>query len=182
MAVRPDLRKNVYLIGDLDSQIHGNKLPSKEQVLKVLIYNIREKKLNVRESAKLVLNEVKSFWDKARLPIQQESRCIEKVSALHQTWSNLQKNAGRPFNLKKEQNFCSDIKNLFDIAHGNILQQIDDRRREFLENQRRDGRVGNIDNIKSFFDKKEEEERYSKEVLSRRLARSQMDVQLLGKI
>lgn len=181
MSSRPDLRKNVYLIGDVDTQIYGNKLPSKEQVLKVLFNNIREAKLNVRESAKLIINEVKTFWERARLPIQAEDRCIDKVVGLYQKWSNLQKNAGKPCNVDKEQNFRSDIKNLFDIAHGNILHQIDETRREFLENQRRDGRVGFISDIENLYERIEEERIRKEDVLSRRLARSKMDVQLLGK-
>lgn len=177
------LRQNIYLIGDLDTQIYGNKLPSKGQVLKVLFYNIRELKLSVRDSANLVIKEVKIFWEKARLPVQQNCRCVEKLLDLHKKWSNLHKHAGKPSNIDKEKQFCSDFGNLFDIAHGDILQTIDEKRREFLESQRRDGRVGYINNMQGFFERMEaEENRRVEEIMSQRLEKPQIDAQFIGKI
>ncbi|KAF0689861.1 Uncharacterized protein FWK35_00039129 [Aphis craccivora] len=39
----------IYLIGDVLNQIIGSKLPSNMQVFKVLFYNCRKLKLNVRQ-------------------------------------------------------------------------------------------------------------------------------------
>lgn len=182
MSMRSNLRQNIYLIGNLDTQICGNKLPSMQQVLRVLFFNIREVKLSIRESAKLVVNEVKIFWEKARLPTQQDSRCIVKVVALHQKWATLQKTAGKPSNFKKEQEFCAEIKKLFDIAHGNILETVDDIKREFLENQRRDNRIGYINNIEGIFEQMEREEERKNQIMIHRQERSQIDQNILGKI
>lgn len=182
MSLERDLRQSVFLLGDLDTQICGNKLPSKLQVLKVVLYNIREGNLNLRESARLVVREVKVFWDKARLPIQIESRCVEKVLALYQEWNNLKKHKTRLSNRVKEEEFSSKLENLFDIAHGNVLEDIDDKRRTFLENQRRDGRVGYINDIEGFFERIEKEEKMRKEMLAVRQAKSQMDIDLIGKL
>lgn len=82
---------NIYLIGNISTQIYGDKLPSKLQVLRVLFFNIRELKLTLDDSAKLVIKEVAVFWEKARLPIQYNSRCVEKVKKLYQDWRDLQR-------------------------------------------------------------------------------------------
>lgn len=65
MSGRPSLRENIYLIGDIETQIYGNKLPSKEQALKALFYNLKIVKLNRRESARMVVREIQIYWDKA---------------------------------------------------------------------------------------------------------------------
>lgn len=177
----PDLRQNIFLLGDLDTQIYGNKLPSKEQVLKVLFFNIRVVKLSTRESARLVVREVQIFWDKARLPTQKESRCVDKVLALHQEWTDLQRHKTRPSNREKEERFSAQIKNLFDIAHGDVLLQVDENRKTFLENQRRDGRIGYINNIEGFFERQEREEERRNKILSERQFKSRMQIDLIGK-
>lgn len=181
MTVQPDLRRNIFLLGDLDTQIYGNKLPSKKQVLKVLFFNIREVKFNTRDSARLVIREVKVFWDKARLPIQNESRCIDKLLALHQEWTDLQRHKTRASNREKEEHFSSQLNNLFDIAHGNVLEEVDETRRMFLENQRRNGRVGYINNVEGFFERMEREEERRNEIMSKRQFKSRMDIDLIGK-
>ena len=103
MSSHPKLRHNIYLLGDIDLQICGNKLPSKKQVLKVLFYNLREVKLSLRESADLVLREMQIFWAKARLFIQHNSRCTDKVIQLYEKWRNLLKHKSRDLT-EKEKN------------------------------------------------------------------------------
>jgi len=70
MSLAYELRDQtkIYLIGDDANQIIGSKLPSNMQVLKVLFYNLRKVKLNVRKSCSLVLKETIVFWEKARIP------------------------------------------------------------------------------------------------------------------
>lgn len=181
MELRSDVRQNIYLLGDFETQIYGNKLPSKGQVLRVLFFNIRVVKLSIRESAKLVVREAKVFWDKARLPIQKESRCIDKLLSLHQEWADLQKHKTRLTNLRKEEDFSSRLPNLFDIAHGNIVENVDETRRTFLENQRRDGRVGYINDVEGLFERMEREEKQRNDILAERRHKNQMDIDLIGK-
>lgn len=52
MSLAYELRDQtkIYLIGDDSNQIIGSKLPSNMQVLKVLFYNLRKVKLQVRQS------------------------------------------------------------------------------------------------------------------------------------
>lgn len=182
MSLGPSLRQNVYLIGDVDVQIYGNKLPSQMQVLKVLLYNLREVNLTLRESAKLVLREVKIFWNKARLPTRKDCRCVDEILKLHEKWRSLQKHRERESNREKEQNLFSQLNNLFDIAHGNVLQTIDDHQRVFLENQRKDGRIGYINNIESIYDRMEREELKRKQIIAERIAKRENGRSVLGKL
>ena len=58
---------SIYLVGKINPQISGQKLPSNRQVLSVLFYNSREVKLTISESANLVARECVKFWEKARI-------------------------------------------------------------------------------------------------------------------
>lgn len=86
MVPNSTLRKDIFLIGDIDPQIGGNKLPSNLQVLKVLFFYVRELKMDIKDAAKLVIDEVLLFWQKARLPLRQPIHCKQKLEALHQEW------------------------------------------------------------------------------------------------
>jgi hypothetical protein len=85
----------IFLIGDDLNQIIGSKLPSNTQVLKVLFYNLRKVKLNIRQSASLVIKETIVFWEKARIPTRDIPRCIDKLECLYNEWRNLQNHATR---------------------------------------------------------------------------------------
>lgn len=177
----PRLRQNIFLIEDIDTQIVGNKLPSNLQVLKVLFYNIRVIKLSVRDAAALVVKEVLIFWEKARLPTKQLHRCIDKVESLYEQWKVLQKNAGKPFNIEKELNFVADFHNLLDIAHGNILDKIDDAGKQFLTNQRLPGRLSYINNIESHYDAQAAAQLEIEERHLKRLKKSEEEKNLISK-
>jgi hypothetical protein len=89
------LRKDcdIFLIGSFTSQIIGNKLPSKKEVLKVFFFNLRQVKLNVQDSARLAVREMFVFWEKARVPTQSEKNCIPKLKKLYEEWRNIQRNS-----------------------------------------------------------------------------------------
>lgn len=152
MASRLILRQNIYLIGDVDIQILGNKLSSKLQVLKVFFYHLRILKTKIRESATKTINEVKVFWKKVQLPIQRDDHCIEKLLKLYNDYQYLQKNKSKKFNEAREQEFVSTLKNLFDIASANVEKLVDANKYNFLVNQREDGRVGYIADVESEYD------------------------------
>jgi hypothetical protein len=48
-------KRLVFLVGNVNHQIFGAKLPSNRQVLAVLFYNMREVKLSLSESANLAV-------------------------------------------------------------------------------------------------------------------------------
>lgn len=186
MSDRRLLRKDtsVYLIGNYSSQIVGSKLPSIKQVLSVLFFNLREVKLSLRESSKLVIDEVIIFWNKARIPTRDVQHCIKKVEVLHKTWAGLQRNCKRrtETQLRNEETFVQEFENLFDIAHQNALEKIKiTEDKEFLINQRKKNREGHmygLDTALAAKEKRKEEREKSYDLLKKR---SQEETELLGK-
>jgi len=73
------MHDEVYLVGNVNNQIVGSKLPSIKQVLSMLFYNLRHVKLNLRESARLVFKETVLFWQEARIPVRDEQHFILKL-------------------------------------------------------------------------------------------------------
>ncbi|GBN70236.1 hypothetical protein AVEN_192352-1 [Araneus ventricosus] len=111
----------------------------------MLLYNLHEVKLSIRESATLVVQECLIFWDKARIPTRATPHCVEKIMMMYNHWRNLQKSACRRSETQEEneRNFISDSNNLFDIAHANALEIIKiEEDRKFLLSQRLPGRRG----------------------------------------
>lgn len=147
------LCENIFLIGNIDVQIVGNKLPSKKQILKVFFYHLRKSKLPVRESATFVVKEVLLYWEKAGIPTQTLPRCIEKLEKVYGIWRSLQKNNGKVSNIIKETEFKNDIEYLFHIAKApEFLTGLEPAKLAFLEGQRQPTRVGFINNIESVHD------------------------------
>ncbi|KYM95557.1 hypothetical protein ALC62_13797 [Cyphomyrmex costatus] len=136
--------QNRFLVGELKSSIDGDQLPSNGQVLRVLFYNMlftnpREK---IRVSAKSVIEQVKVFWERVRLPVK-----------------------------KKEQKFSADLENLFDIADVNVMEskKIDQKSKDFLRNQHRDGRMGSIFQIEKYYEQIDHEKKKKKSLWIRSL-------------
>jgi len=63
---------------------------------------MRKVKLNLHESAKLVIQEI-VFWQKARIPIRQEYNNIKKLESLYEEWRTLQKHATRKTEINKKK-------------------------------------------------------------------------------
>uniref|UniRef100_A0A8D8R8N5 Uncharacterized protein n=1 Tax=Cacopsylla melanoneura TaxID=428564 RepID=A0A8D8R8N5_9HEMI len=93
MASNTRKSTEIYLIGTYESQIVGNKLPSNEQVLSVLFYNIKKVKLTVDNSVALTMKETLVFWEKARIPTKQFSKCGQKLKSLYKELRTLQKSS-----------------------------------------------------------------------------------------
>lgn len=98
------------------------------------------------------MKEATVFWKKAGIPTKEEIRCVEHSETLYRRWRNLQKRAGKSFNAERENTFVSDIKKLFDIARGDVMtnKYVSQKKKDFLENQRRDTRLGFIGDVASF--------------------------------
>lgn len=146
-----------------------------------MFFNTRHVKLSARDSALLVVKEVSVFWDKACLPTQHQTRCADKLEKLYNEWRSLQKSAGKTYNLEKAEIFKSKLPNLFDIAHGKINEMIDETRREFLLNQRKDGRIGYINDVETIYDAAANAQIKLDELLLARLQKSQLEKESLGK-
>lgn len=175
-----------YLVGFVKPKIDGDQLPTKRQVLQVLFYHTHF--INPRKSLRLsttaVVDQVKVFWTRARLPIQIESRCIERLETLYYEWSNLQKNKSKTSNVEKEKMFSENLNLLFDISHGNILENhvVDKRRRDFLRDQQSINRSALISDIENYFEQREAREIEKHKLMELRLKKSEMEIDLMSTI
>lgn len=157
------LRSNteLYILGHTDHQIVGFKLPSNRQVLSVFLYNLREVKLKQKESARLVIEEVFIFWEKARIPTSAKWYCVKKVEKMYENYKNLLKSHLKPTELhnQKEEEFISALDDLFDIAASNALTLMKiETDKLFLVSQRKKGREGCLIGL----DKKKQRKRRKK--------------------
>lgn len=147
------LRQDIFLIGDIDVQIVGNKLPTKSQVLKVLFFHTRILNVTAQEGIAAVIDEIVVFWKKAQIPVQDVQRCRDKLKKLYDEWRILVKHKNRSDGaIKKQNDFACSLKKLFDIAPSNVLEVLDENSKEFLINQRSDARIGFIADIKTKYD------------------------------
>lgn len=135
----------VYLIGNVEVQITGNKLPSKLQVLQVFFFHLRIRNLSRDDSIDVTIREVLLFWEKAQIPTKDIRRCKQTLEILYNEWRTLGKHKGR--DPEKENQFKLSLETLFDVAHGDALNIIDTKKQEFLLNQRSRTREGFIADI-----------------------------------
>ncbi|KAG0724620.1 hypothetical protein GWK47_040214 [Chionoecetes opilio] len=67
----------------------GKQLPKKRQLLRAF-FPLRplSQRKSVKEAASLVTAEVAVVWEKARIPTQKKSRCVERILRLYayETW------------------------------------------------------------------------------------------------
>ncbi|GBN61840.1 hypothetical protein AVEN_210313-1 [Araneus ventricosus] len=126
-------------------QITGSKLPSNGQVLSVLFYNIREVNLTVKEIGNLDIRECIIFWEKARIATKSLPNCVRKLVNVYQV-----KNAKKIQDVfkRRQQEFISNLDNLFDIAHAVAFQLMEiEEDRMFLQRQREPGRPGHLGGV-----------------------------------
>lgn len=138
-------KKSAFLVGVLNHEICGPKLPSNRQVLSFLFFNTRVRNLSLRESSKLVIRECFKYWEKAGIPMRQFHHCSKKLSKLYLEWKVLKKNEKKTtVSFKqRESKFADNLDNLYDIAHANALKLIkNESDRHFLIQQRKPGRKG----------------------------------------
>jgi len=138
-------KRKIYLIESVKNQITGSKLPSIKDCLSVLFFNLRLVKLNLNESAALVIDECLIYWRKARIPTRDRLNCIKKLKKIYEDWRTLEKNSKRTGDLYKqrEKNFADCLNDLFDISHANAANMMKNKEDyAFLNLQRQKGRPG----------------------------------------
>jgi len=137
-----------YLIAPIEN-IAGSQLPSKEEVLGLLMYQIEVKKKSVREAASDVTKTVIDLWSKARIPFQRKDTILAKIEKLHNEFGNVKRNKGRAGSqAMREEAFKKDTKNLFDVATANALDTLtNEEDKAFLLAQCEPGRRGKMGSI-----------------------------------
>lgn len=179
------LREKYYLIGYASNQLTGSKLPSKKEVIKVLFFNWRVVNMSLRESAKLVIEELLIFWDKARIPTREKQHCIAKLEKLHTEWTNLKKSCGRNTDNQKnkEKTWVESLEQIFDVAHANALELITvEEDKAFLISQRQDGRTGHMYGIDYKTLQMEIQAEHREQIKLKRVERNKREQNIISKI
>ena len=138
----------VFLVGHLQEEFGGTKLPSNREVLGVFFRLHNKEKKTIREASTETVRQVQAIWvGNARNPVKPEQHSIKKLETLFQTWQNLKhlRNRKTPTQTCKQDAFTDELDNLFDIAHAEALQKIQiEEDRHFLLAQREKGRRGTM--------------------------------------
>jgi hypothetical protein len=95
-AKRSRSATEVWLVGQPEANpCWGKQLPNNGQVLRRLFHFVRVQQKSVKEAASLVNAEVAVVWEKARIPTQKKSRCVERILRLYASWQNLDRSKKR---------------------------------------------------------------------------------------
>lgn len=149
----------IDLIGQVNHQIVGAKLPSNRQVLSVFFFNTRNAKIAIEISANLVAKEVEIFWVKARIPVSKTNYISKKILKLYEDYRSLQKGSYTNQSIQHQQReaeFSEELDNLFDIASSDALKVLKGEEKDFLIEQRKKGRPGCLMRVDVKGQKKEE--------------------------
>jgi len=125
MEVATRSKTDVYLLGSTKEALLGTKLPSIGDVLRVYLHHLKTE--NVKHAAAvLTLNEVQTFWERARIPMRRIDNAIKQFEELVRKWEGLKKNKGRRTStqIANEAEFTCSFDDLFDVAHDDALQMI----------------------------------------------------------
>lgn len=172
---------DLYLVGREELQIIGDKLPSIRQVLAVFLHNTRKLRFDTKESADLVIDEVKVFWAKARIPTSRHDYCCKKLISLYKEYRELRNGSYSHKSSKhaeKEILFISKLDNLFDVASQDALSEIKGDARAFLISQRQEGRLGSLLHIDEKYTAKENKQSQRKEKEEERKRKSAKELKM----
>lgn len=112
------------------SEITGDKLPSKSQVLRLLFNKTKNTNVEVNDAVKLVIGEVQTVWAKASVNTRRKYHCFEKLKKLHKEFRSFQKFQGRTN--KKKDTFVNQLNDVFDISDNNLWESISESVKETL--------------------------------------------------
>lgn len=144
MATSTRSKTEVYMLGSVKEVLTGTKLPSVGDVLRFYLHQLKTSTTK-HEAAVATLNEVKTFWDKARIPMRRIDNAVKQLEDLVKRWEGLKKNkARRTVTQVANEDALYDILNdVFDIAHQDALDMIKiPEDKAFLLAQREKGRRG----------------------------------------
>ncbi|GBO29411.1 hypothetical protein AVEN_209061-1 [Araneus ventricosus] len=109
-----------------------------------------------------LFTNILSFGKKARISTNSVPNCVRKLVNEFQDWRDLQKNAKKLQDVfkRRQQEFESNLDNLFDIAHADALQLMKiEEDRMFLQRQREPGRPSHLGGVDKKLTDKEERAR-----------------------
>ncbi|KAG0722235.1 hypothetical protein GWK47_044885 [Chionoecetes opilio] len=135
-AARSRSATEVWLLGQPEpNPCWGKQLPKNGQVLRRFFHFVRVQRKSVKEAASLVTAEVAVVWEKARIPTQKKSRCVERILRLYASWQNLDRSKKR--SAEESPEFLTGADDAFRHRHADAFDLITvDEDRQFLLGQR----------------------------------------------
>lgn len=139
----------IYMLGNPINEILGSKLPSKRQVLQLMISHLIAPKSKPYDAALKTAYSVIKFWEAVEIAIMSPHNSANKMVKLYEAYKYLEKSSKNRLQKntelfkQRENSFQDDLDDLFDIASSD-LGTTSEEAKIFLMQQRLKGRPGNI--------------------------------------
>ena len=156
MASRHPTRSitDIWLVGQPIEALKTSVLPSKREAMSLFMNYKTNCKQTVREALTSTAKDVMQVWEQARIPTKLKKHVIEKLNSIYNEWLKLKKNKENKKKqsqnlLNKQKKWDHDLDKLFDIAHADALNLMDNEEdKKFLMLQRqpkREGKMAGVD-------------------------------------
>lgn len=101
------MNNSIYLIGDINENFVGRKLPIVKEVMSVFFYEHTFLKKTIKESSKSTITKVNKIWCAAEIPTCGLQYATTKLTKIFNCWKLLQKNCKQKKFVaqKKKRNF-----------------------------------------------------------------------------
>ena len=174
-----------WLIGASSSSILCNKLPTLRQVLQYFMFEHVGKRKPVRESARLTVEYLLTFWKRAAIPTTEVKDATESLLRIYNRFLALKKDKSRTSEtyIQRRLDFTAELDMTFDIGHIEAMKMIKlEEDRQFYAAMKAD-RVGYIAGVDREMTRKQEavQERAEKEKARKRRSDEEVS-QLLCKV
>ena len=146
MDIKTRKSTNIFGLGSCinsdDKVITGVRLPTCRQVLRCLLSHLQEAENKIQKKqrwncAKIVLDQVKTFYSKASIPILSESVCVQRILDLQEENEKIRKipkvKRENPGVLVKVKKMNENLEKTFALWPKDAMEQIQDEDRAFLE-------------------------------------------------
>lgn len=114
----------VWLLGKSTETLSTARLPTRGDVLRLLLFHHLEKNTDIKPSIRATAEAVLRIWERGRIPTQRIDNTERKIRKLYDEYMLLKKNRKSELDSchMKEQVFQEDLVELFDISSKNALQ------------------------------------------------------------
>lgn len=150
LGIMAELRSKdkLWLVDGLATDsFSDNKLPTREDVLKVLEWHSRRDPRDLQGVVRKTSLMLQVVWGRANIPMIDPTHLLKKVRQLREDYSSLKKSRSRESakELEKRESFKAGLKQLFDVAHRDAMSLMTIQEdKDFLECQRKPGRQGKM--------------------------------------
>ena len=128
--LRTRSKTNLWLTSPTSENILGAGLPTNEAVLKYFFFLHKDKGFTIKDNAKHTVQEVLSFWGRAKIPTQRKDSCQGNLITFFNSYQKLRKSRYKTQTSyqKKEELFVDKLRELFDVAAQNALSLMSNNR------------------------------------------------------